>query len=163
MKTSFFLPGVMLAAVALLGCDPRVDKQTLQKLDGTWEVSSVTIRERIAADGTALPDTVVVNPSGEIVIDFCDQANDCPITETLSRSVPVPHVFSPPVGKNPEELSINMDPFTTILGTEGISGTYRFRFDGDDAVRFERTSKTTVGYGTRFRGQAIDLNLVRKE
>ncbi len=70
MKSQIFLIATLVFLASLTSCDPF--KPFYQDIEGEWEVTNISISERISRSGEALPDTSF-DSFGVLNFAFCDR------------------------------------------------------------------------------------------
>ena len=162
MKTSIIFLVVALIVATLSGCDPQVSLKQFEEFEGSWKVVSVTVKNRTGAGNIALSDTTF-SPPGEFQFEVCPEKTECPMRETLSDSIPVERTYQLAPRRYEDKIIIsNQLPTSGFPVPFGIDGEYSYEFDGSDALLLKIIGGSPT-YAQRYRGQALDINLLRKE
>lgn len=162
MKTSIIFLVVALIVATLSGCDPQVSLKQFEEFEGSWKVVSVTVKNRTGAGNVALPDTTF-SPPGEFQFEVCPEKTECPMRETLSDSIPVERTYFLAPRRYDDEINISHQLPTTVLALFGVEGSYSYVFEGGNSLIIKSIGPSIPSLAQWYRGQALDINLVRKE
>ncbi|MEM6348398.1 MAG: hypothetical protein AAF927_31240 [Bacteroidota bacterium] len=160
MKSQIFLIASLAFLVSLSSCDPF--KPFYQDMEGVWEVSSITIGERISQAGAALPDTSF-NSFGELDFAFCDknahETATCQYTMTLADG----QMFEL------EYQIVDAEELELVLSSGGadvpedkdLAAIYEMTLNENDMTLMSAPNSSPL-LAPAFQGRAITITLNRK-
>ncbi|MEL7533213.1 MAG: hypothetical protein AAFN10_17990, partial [Bacteroidota bacterium] len=160
MKSSIILIFSLLLLASITSCDPF--QPLYQDIEGSWELSNITISERFSATGETLADTSF-SSLGDFEFSPCDKQDHSNSACKYNLTLPDGRIFELDYQiVDSEDLQITLGGFEDGLrNTENPAGIYDMTLTTTEITLMSQ-AKSFPDLADAYRGRSLSITLNRK-